>query len=407
MFINTDILTIRQYFPSEQEPTSSYWVFEQVKGIEKYGLTSIVVSPTPKLPDVIRKRLSKKYLKPSIKLNEYRGIKVIRPGYFRISTYRLYCLTNFFLGRTILNAAKNIKPKLIHAHFGNDGVAAIPIKRKLGVPLITSFYGYDLSDKLETLRPYYKSLKNEGDLFIALSRDMKKYLIKIGFPESKIVIHHLGVQCKELEAVNKGTCNNRNGFIFLTVARFSERKGIQDTIQAFYNIVSKYPDAKLRIVGNGPYKYELVKLVDSLQLNKSITFIDNFQTPDPRKTVLEEMANCDVFMLTSYLTSTGSKEGTPIVLMEAQALGKPCISTFHAGIPEVVKDGITGYLVKERDVPAITNAMTTFINNSEIVNDLGNNGKLHINNEFNNELQIKKLSEIYYSFLTGYRKSCK
>jgi glycosyltransferase involved in cell wall biosynthesis len=402
MFVNTDILTIRQYFPSEQDLISSYWVFEQVKGIEKYGLTSIVVSPTPILPDIIRNRLSKKYLKPSIKLNEYRGIKVIRPGYFRIPNYRLYWFTNFLLGRTIVNAVKNLKPKLIHAHFGNDGVAAIPLKRNLGIPLITSFYGYDLSDKLEILRPYYKSLKNEGDLFIALSKDMKKDLLKIGFPESKIVIHHLGVQCKELEAVKKGTCNNRNDFIFLTVARFSERKGIQDTIKAFYYVVSKYPDAKLRIVGDGPYKSELVKLVDRLQLNKSITFIDNFQALNPRKTVLEEMANCDVFILTSYLTSNGSKEGTPIVLMEAQALGKPCISTFHAGIPEVVRHKQTGILVKERDVPAISNAMITFINDSAIVNDFGNNGKLHIYNKFNNEIQIKKLSKLYFSLLASH-----
>jgi hypothetical protein len=82
--------------------------------------------------------------------------------------------------------------------------------------------------------------------------------------------------------------------------------------------------------------------------------------------------------------------------------GGPCPVQFFDGIPEVVKDGITGYLVKERDISAITDAMTTFINNSEIVNDFGNNGKLHINNEFNNELQIKRLSELYYSFLKGY-----
>lgn len=396
MFVNTDVLTIRQYFPSEQNPTSSYWVFEQVKGIEKYGLTSVVVSPTPILPDIIRKRLSKKYLKPSIKLNKYRGIKVIRPGYFRIPNYRLYWFTNFLLGRTIVNAVKNLRPKLIHAHFGNDGIAAIPLKRKLRIPLVTSFYGYDLIDKL---KPYYKFLKNEGDLFLALSKDMKKDLIKIGFPESKIVVHHLGVKCKELEAVKKGTCNSRNDFIFLTVARFSERKGIHDTIKAFYYVVAKYPDVKLRIVGDGPYKSELVKLVDRLQLNKSITFIDNFKTPDPRKTVLEEMANCDVFILTSYLTSNGSKEGTPIVLMEAQALGKPCISTFHAGIPEVVIHKKTGILVKERDVPAISNTMITFIKNSAIVNDFGNNAKLHVYNKFNNEIQIKRLSELYFSLL--------
>ena len=111
------------------------------------------------------------------------------------------------------------------------------------------------------------------------------------------------------------------------------------------------------------------------------------------------MANCDVFMLTSYLTSDGSKEGTPIVLMEAQAMGKPCISTFHAGIPEVVINNRTGILCNERDINEITRSMLTLLENYQLYHRFSKNGQEYIKEEFNNEIQIKKLYKLYQSIL--------
>jgi len=401
--MKTDILTIRQYFPSEVNPTSSYWVMEQIKGIEKYGLTSIVVSPTPKLPNFIRKKLSKKYTKPSNSFKKFMGIHIIRPGYFRIPKYKFYSLTNLLLQRSILKGSKNLNPKLIHAHFGNDGVAAIPLKKKLSIPLIISFYGYDLSDQLPILLPYYKKLIKEGDLFLALSVDMQNDLLKIGFPENKIKIHHLGIQIDDLVKKSKKG-KKQNEFTFLIVARFSERKGIHDSIIAFSKVILQYPTIKLRIVGDGEYRFKLVKLVLDLKLTESITFINNFNLPNPRETVLEEMANCDVFMLTSYLTPNGSKEGTPVVLMEAQAIGKPCIGTFHAGIPEVIINNETGILCKERDIGEITQAMITLLENKVLYKKYSINALEHIQKSFNNKIQMKKLYEIYRSFLEKYSK---
>jgi len=396
--MKTDILTIRQYFPSEINPTSSYWVMEQIKGIEKFGLNSVVVSPTPILPNFIRKKLSKKYPKPSNFFKKYMGIDIIRPGYFRIPNYKFYSLTNLFLQRSVFAGGKKVTPKLIHAHFGNDGIAAISLKKKLHIPLITSFYGYDLSDQRSVLYPYYQKLINEGDLFLALSVDMQNDLLKIGFPENKIRVHHLGINLNELTTIKKKANKNKD-FTYLTVARFSERKGIHDLIMAFSKVILQFPTVKLRIVGNGRYKSELVKLVNKLELIKSITFIDNFNKPNPRETVLEEIANCDVFMLTSYLTTSGSKEGTPIVLMEAQAFGKPCIGTSHAGIPEVIINNETGILCKERNIKEIAYAMITLLDNNILYNKFCENAFQHIQNNFNNEIQMKKLSELYHSCL--------
>jgi colanic acid/amylovoran biosynthesis glycosyltransferase len=115
--------------------------------------------------------------------------------------------------------------------------------------------------------------------------------------------------------------------------------------------------------------------------------------------VIEEMVNCDAFILTNYVTSDGAKEGTPVVLMEAQSLAKPCISTFHAGIPEVVINQKTGFLCKERNIEEISLAMEVLVENKKTYQEFSKNAQIHIEQEFNNEIQTKKIVELYNKVL--------
>jgi len=393
---NVDVLTIRQHFPSTTTPTSSYWVYEQIKGLVIKDVSFKVISPQPFIPSFLRSKSKYPTILPI--QDNYNDIDVIRPIHFRIPNYKLYEFTNWSLNKVIKASAQKIKAKLIHAHFGNDGIAALSLKKYLKIPLITSFYGYDLSDQIKVLRPFYKKLSDKGDLFLALSDDMKKDLIKLGFKEEKIKIHHLGVDLEELNSYSIKKRKTKT-FVFLVVARFSERKGIHDTIVAFSNIAKVKDNVELRIVGNGEYKSKLVKLVESLKLIEKVVFIDNFLTGNPRETVMQEMASCDVFLLNSFTTKAGSKEGTPIVLMEAQAIGRPVIATRHAGISEIVINDVTGITVEERDVNGIFEAMVKMMDNPELVFKYGFNGKKHIEQEFNNIIQQDRLYHIYKEYI--------
>ena len=391
-----DVLTIRQHFPSMYAPTSSFWVYEQVRDLSQKGITFNVISPQPYIPSIFRSK--SKYPSKLPIYDVFKGVDVIRPAHFRIPNYKFYQFTNWELSRAIYKSARKIKAKLIHAHFGNDGIAALLLKKRLDIPLITSFYGYDLSDQLNVLHPFYQRLSEEGDLFLALSKDMELDLVNIGFKREKIKIHHLGINIEEL---NTYSVKKRitNVFTFLIVARFDERKGIHDTITAFNEVVKIRTNVEMRIVGNGFYKTKLVSLVKEFDIEDKVVFIDNYKTTDPRDTVLQEMSDCDVFLLNSYTTEMGSKEGTPIVLMEAQGIGRPCIATRHAGIPEIVIDEITGIVVEERDVTGISKAMLKLIDHPELMSEYGINAKKHIEQEFNNTIQQDKLCEIYRMFL--------
>lgn len=384
------ILYNTTYFPSIEHPNSSLWIYELIEEFSKFYTTK-VICPTIVIPNFLRNiDLFKRYPKYSKDYFKYNEINVIRPGYIKLpgnlfnDSYRK-SITNIFN-----NYGTDFKPDIIHAHFGQNGSYSTTLKSKLSKSLITSFYGYDVG-KIPQFHNY-KELINNGDHFLALSVDMKNDLIKLGFPEEKIKVHHIGLKLDQYNNVK--ITSEKNKFIYLIVARFYKRKGIEYVIEAYAKL--NLPDCELRIVGEGPEYKNYCKLISKLKLEKQITFINNFNYPNPKEIILKEIKNCDVFLLTS-ITVNGDKEGTPIVLMEAHALGKPCIATKHAGIPEIVLDNKTGILVRERNTDELVEAMKFLYVSSDHRYKLGNEGANHIKRNFNSSKQNRKLEEIYKS----------
>jgi colanic acid/amylovoran biosynthesis glycosyltransferase len=390
-----DLIAICEYYPDEKNPGNSLWVYEQVIGLQNNSLSSIVISPTPYIPQFLRGLKTFKYHpKSNNYIKNYNNTDVIRPQYIKYPRNKCVNTTINNLSKVIFSYGEKYSPKLIHAHFGGTGVASLALKRKLNIPLSTYFYGYDVGvgKHKEFLKTLYKDLIKEGDLFLALSNDMKNDLINIGFPSEKIEVLHLSVNVDLFKPTQK---KESGKIIFTTVGRFHKFKGAQDAISAFAKVHSIHKNIELHIVGDGTYVNSLKHQVNSLNLENSIIFINNFVAKNPRKVVLNEISNCDVFLHTTFQNESGVKTGTPVVLMEAQACAKPCISTFYAGIPEIVKNNETGFLVIQRDIDEIASSMIKLINNEKLRNTLGSNGRKHIMKEFNNNLQMKKLADLY------------
>lgn len=398
------ILVIRDYYPSDNNPSSSTWVYNQVVNLQQNGYNPLVISPTPINP--LKKFLKNKYRlydDYSNKIEIYKNTSVIRPGYFKVPN-------NIFVGFTFSQLEKCLYRfksltdiKLIHAHFGQNGAAAINLKKKLRVPLITSFYGYDSGRLGKKFKPFYKELIEEGDIFLALSEDMKVDLLNLGFPEKKIMIHHLGIEFSEFNYIKKPYLEENGKINLLTVARLDEVKGIQYVLLGLSDFLKKYPIMQNRIkyliLGGGVYENKLKKLVTNLSLTSQVEFMNNLICKNSRELVKNAMNECDIFCLCSFVAPNGAKEGTPVVLMEAQACGKPCISTYHAGIPEIVINKKTGILVNEKSINEISNAIELLSFDSSLRNKYGENAYNHIKNEFNNDIQMKKLFDLYDSLI--------
>ena len=390
------ILEVRDYYPSTNNPSSSTWVFGQVLSLKNMGYNPLVISPTPIIPfkSFFPKRF-KLYDTPDYSIQNYKGTDVIRPGYIKLPENKTVGFNLKNLSNCLLKYGDYKSIKLIHAHFGQNGVAALALKQKLNVPLITSFYGFDAGGARKQFQPHYKKLIEKGDLFLALSQDMKNDLVNLEFPENKIVVHHLGV---DLASFTPTTERNKK-FTLLTIARLVEVKGIQFVIKAFADFLTKHPSEKekieYKIIGGGEYEPVLKQLVSELKLEQNVIFINNLILNNAREIVNIEMQTCDLFALTSFTTSSGHKEGTPVVLMEAQACDKACISSWHAGIPEIVINNQTGILVPEKAVPEIENAIEKLYFNNELREQMGTNARAHIMQEFNHTVQMQKLDSIF------------
>jgi len=380
-----DILVIRDYYPSYQNPTNSTWVFQQVKYLQKSGYHPLVISPTPIIPFRRYLSLPSTYEKPNTNIDYYENTAVIRPPYIKIPDNKAPAFTLKNLSKVICKYGNSKSIRLVHSHFGQNGIAAVKLKKNLNVPLITSFYGYDSGRLGKHFLPYYNNLKNNGDLFLVLSEDMKKDLINLGFPKEKILIHHLGIDINEFNINNKH--KNDNLFNLLTIARFDEGKGIHivlDAINLLFKLNPSMKDViKYHIVGGGKYEEILKNIINKYDLSNNVEIIHNLGVKNGREIVKNELSKADVFILCSYTTKNGTKEGTPVVLMEAQACGLPCIATKHAGIPEIIINGETGILINENNSEEIYNAILTLYNNNELLHNMGEKGRENIINNFN------------------------
>lgn len=333
----------------------------------------------------------------------YRNVRVFFPKPFFIPRGGLKSIALDKFQHGVQNAIKKnrVEFDLIHAHFGLMGRSCINISQEHRKPLITSFYGYDAY--LNTYdSQYYESLFKETTLILTLSDHMSKQLEKLGCQPHKIRKLHLGVDLGYFQPKERHVNIVDDKYIkILLVALFTEKKGILNAIKAFANVQKEIKNIHLDIVGRGPLKNQIESLIISLNLQNHIKITDNFSARDPRKTLLKFMQNCNIFILPSMTASNGDSEGTPVVLMEASACGKPCITTFHSGNPEVVLNKKTGLVVPERDIEGLERALKDLITNEDLQKQYGINARNHILNEFNSTIQAKKLRQIYKEVL-GY-----
>jgi colanic acid/amylovoran biosynthesis glycosyltransferase len=225
---------------------------------------------------------------------------------------------------------------------------------------------------------------------------MKEELLRLHCPDEKIRVHHLGV---DLNKFKPGEKKERSYNTVLLVGRLVEKKGIPLAIEAFARIKDKYPQTRLKIIGDGYLKDTIEALIKQHDLQDRTTLV-GFHTPYTQ--VKEGMANADIFILPSHTSERGDKEGTPMVLMEAQAMSLPVISTFHGGIPEVVIDGETGFLVQEKDIDALADRLDYLLDHPELRLEMGRRGRAHIEKHYNAKDEITHIEKLYAEASTLY-----
>lgn len=294
---------------------------------------------------------------------------------------------------------RKLNPVLIHAHFGPDGVIALPLARNLGIPLAVTFHGYDatMQDKYAKAsfwshRVYLRRrqiLKQKARLFIAVSDYIKKNLLEQGFPSEKVVVHHIGVDPKTFQpdpSVEREP-------IVLFVGRLLEKKGCEYLIRAMGKVQAARPDVELVIIGDGPMKLDLEKLATA-SLHRY-----RFLGSQPRQVVQSWMNRALVLGAPSVTAVTGESEGMPIVILEAQAMGLPVVSSIHSGIPDVVVHKETGFLASERDWNTLADYILRLLENKTLWQEFSQKGQERVRTVFNLRSQTEALENLYDAVL--------
>jgi colanic acid/amylovoran biosynthesis glycosyltransferase len=293
---------------------------------------------------------------------------------------------------------KGHRPSLIHAHFGIEGVYALPLTRRLQIPLVTTFHGFDATLATYALLcspawahyPLFRrKLAREGDLFLCASAFIRDRVLALGFPEARTRTHYIGVDCRTIRPRDPA----EEEPVILHVARLVEVKGTRHLLRAFASLARRHGGVQLVILGDGPLLRSLQALATTLEVRDRVRFLGAL----PHAQVLAWMRKAAMLVLPGVRTATGRTEGLGLVLLEAAATGVAVIGSRVGGIPEAVVDGRTGFLVPERDEGALAECLSKLLDDPALRHRMGAQGRALAEQRFDIHQQTAALETLYDS----------
>lgn len=293
----------------------------------------------------------------------------------------------FLLDAAIIRLLKKHKIDIVLAEFGQTAAEMMPICQKANIPMVAHFHGMDASHyaTLKTYKSAYDRVFLHAKAVIVVSKAMEQALLTLGCPKNKLVLNTYGPNALFFE--NQPDYTSKT---LLAVGRFVDKKAPYLTLLAFYETLKQYPDARLRMAGDGMLLNVCKNMVTALNMEKSVDFL-GVLSPDE---VRSEMEKALAFVQHSIIADSGDAEGTPVGILEASAAALPVISTYHAGIPDVILNEETGFLVKEKDVSSMTAAMCRLFANANLAKTLGEAGRKRVGEHFSMERHIDMLRSV-------------
>ena len=189
---------------------------------------------------------------------------------------------------------------------------ALPLARRLGIPLIVTLHGSDVTAKIN-FRQRYQNLWKKTSLFICVSEFIQPKAIDAGFPKEKLRVLYIGVD----HDVFHPRSEPKNRDLALFVGRLVEKKGCSMLLHAIAKVKENYPRIQTVVIGDGPLRPSLERLAAKLGISC------RFLGPQPGAAVRKWLSAARVFCAPSVTASNGDSEGLPTVVVEAQSNGSP------------------------------------------------------------------------------------
>lgn len=297
----------------------------------------------------------------AVKIDFKRG-KIVNAFYARL--YRndiLLDLKNTTFKKQLNQLLEEFQPDVIHCHFAFEALTLLD-NYDGKIPVVVHFHGYGASKCLKRksyIRKLNSHLKRSNVFSICVSKYMEDNLKKNGVNVTSPLILYYGTNIDYFKPQLASLSKNK--FTFLQVSTLVKKKGIDITLRVFSEFLKGKNASNYQLILTGDNEPELgyyKSLAAELKINNQVVFYGRAN----HKQVLDLMSNANVFVHHSITPKDGDKEGIPNAIMEAMAMKLPILSTVHSGIPELVEDGVNGYLVPEGNVELYVERMNDILN---------------------------------------------
>ena len=346
------------------------------KGHEIHFITSSV-------PFRLKKRYSNIYFH-QVEVNQY-----------AVFQYPPYTLA---LASKIAEVVKMEQLDIIHAHYAMPhAVCAILAKQMTSerLKVVTTLHGTDI-----TILGYDSSLQDmikfaieKSDAVTAVSHALAQETYELIQPDQEIrtIFNFIDYPAPEKDSDNATTLKAELGIqdnekVVIHVSNFRKVKRVPDIIDTFANVTEKIP-SKLLLVGDGPEMSFVSKKIKTMGLQEKIILLGK------QENLQELYSISDVCVLMS------EKESFGLVLLEAMIHGVPCLGTQVGGIPEVIEDGVNGYIVKLGDIKAASMRLLDLLKDDSHRREMGEQAVRIIENHFQTEYIMNQYEDLYYSLL--------
>lgn len=307
----------------------------------------------------------------------------------------------FFLASFFIATIKNIKAHdILHCHWSIAGLVGVMVGKLFKKKVVLMVHGAEVF--VLGKNPVLKFVLKHADCLISNSTFTRDKTHEVYPAEYSVVIppgvdtnrfyrqskipnlrHHLNITDDEV-------------FVF-TLGKFIPRKGFEYLIKAFHIIVNQkgIKDLKLRIGGRGPLRPKYKRLIQQYSLNDFIGFLEYIRDED----IVSYYSNADIFVLPSIIDDRGDTEGLGVVFLEANACQTSVIGSKVGGIPDIIKNGVNGFLVEQKNPNDLAEKIIKLAHDRKLREQMGENGRKVVNENFNWDHLTKRIIDVYHQVL--------
>ncbi len=307
----------------------------------------------------------------------------------RILRYTFYFAEAVLLGKWM----ERKRQQHLHVHFATSGASVgLITSRIFHTGLSMTVHGPEEFDDVTWHRLAEKV--RQCRFVTCIGYFARTQLMKVSGPDhwDKLEIAPLGVNLDDFAPA--GAVAENRVVEIVCVARLAPVKGHRILIQAMEKLTAAGVPVRARLIGDGPERGALDALVKAKGLEGNVK-LEGAMNPDR---IREALAKADIFALPSF------DEGIPVSLMEAMAMEIPCVSTYVGGIPELIRNGIDGYLISPSDPESLAEVVSELVSDPGLRSRIGLAGRIRVGEKYNLPANIDRMAAIFSKYLsTGER----